>query len=292
MELRPARRVRLLGHPEVNERWLQEQIANDPTLLGLGDLDVRDMERRQPGAGRLDLLLSDPETLDRYEVEIQLGATDESHIVRTIEYWDIEKRRYPQYNHNAVIVAEDITSRFLNVVGLFNGFIPLYAIQLQGIEVDGAFTIVATRVLDPIVLGTEEEDAGETVDRSYWERKTSAGSLKLADEMLRLIREVAPDLQLKYNKDYIGLASAGVARNFVTLLPRKNYMTAEFSIPRSDELAEWLSESELPVRTAKWSLTGSSNGRAHRIDITDREIAEHGGVLLDLVRRAHAAYRA
>ena len=75
MELRPARRVSLLGHPEVNERWLQEQIANDPTLLGLGDLDVRDMERRQPGAGRLDLLLSDPETLDRYEVEIQLGAT-------------------------------------------------------------------------------------------------------------------------------------------------------------------------------------------------------------------------
>ena len=49
MELRPARRVSLLGHPEVNERWLQEQIANDPTLLGLGDLDVRDAERRQPG---------------------------------------------------------------------------------------------------------------------------------------------------------------------------------------------------------------------------------------------------
>ena len=97
MELRPARRVSLLGHPEVNERWLQEQIANDPALLGLGDLDVRDMERRQPGAGRLDLLLSDPETLDRYEVEIQLGATDESHIVRTIEYWEIEKRRYPQF---------------------------------------------------------------------------------------------------------------------------------------------------------------------------------------------------
>ena len=53
MELRPARRVSLLGHPEVSERWLQQQIANDPTLLGLGDLDVRDAERRQPGAGRL-----------------------------------------------------------------------------------------------------------------------------------------------------------------------------------------------------------------------------------------------
>jgi len=45
------------------------------------------------------------ESTRRYEVEIQLGATDESHIIRTIEYWDIERKRYPQYEHTAVIVA-------------------------------------------------------------------------------------------------------------------------------------------------------------------------------------------
>jgi hypothetical protein len=28
------------------------------------------------------------------------------------------------YEHTAVIVAEDVTSRFLNVISLFNGFIP------------------------------------------------------------------------------------------------------------------------------------------------------------------------
>ena len=48
----------------------------------------------------------------------------ESHIIRTIEYWDIERKRYPQYEHCAVLVAEDITSRFLNVISLFNGTIP------------------------------------------------------------------------------------------------------------------------------------------------------------------------
>ena len=47
----------------------------------------------------------------RYEIEIQLGATDPSHIVRTIEYWDMEKKRYPQYDHCAVIIAEEITGR-------------------------------------------------------------------------------------------------------------------------------------------------------------------------------------
>ena len=60
---------------------------------------------------------------------MQLGGTDESHIIRTIEYGDIENKRYPQYDHVAVLVAEDITARFLNVISLFNGFIPLVAIR-------------------------------------------------------------------------------------------------------------------------------------------------------------------
>jgi hypothetical protein len=44
----------------------------------------------------LDLLLQDADGNRRYEVEVQLGKTDESHIIRTIEYWDIERKRYPQ----------------------------------------------------------------------------------------------------------------------------------------------------------------------------------------------------
>ena len=110
------KRISLRNHPEFNERWVQDRIVENPKLLGLGDLIVKDQERRQPHAGRLDLLLQDTENDIRYEVELQLGATDETHIIRTIEYWDIERRRYPQYDHVAVIVAEDITSRFLNVV--------------------------------------------------------------------------------------------------------------------------------------------------------------------------------
>jgi hypothetical protein len=40
-------------------------------------------ERIQPAGGRLDLLFQDAEKR-RYEVELQLGAVDESHIIRTI----------------------------------------------------------------------------------------------------------------------------------------------------------------------------------------------------------------
>src|SRR5947209_6586793 len=145
-------RIWLKEHPELSERWVQERIAEDPSLLGLGELILKDKERIQPRAGRLDLLLQDPESHKRYEVEIQLGRTDEAHIIRTIEYWDIERRRYPQYDHAAVIVAEDITSRFLNVIALFNGFIPLIAIQLNAVKIGNHVSLVCSTVLSEIQL--------------------------------------------------------------------------------------------------------------------------------------------
>jgi hypothetical protein len=65
---------------------VQEKIAKDPSILGIGELILKDKERTQPGAERLDLLFQDPDSDLRYEVEIQLGKMDEGHIFRTIEY--------------------------------------------------------------------------------------------------------------------------------------------------------------------------------------------------------------
>ncbi len=64
-------RLWLKAHPQYTEKWVQKLIADDPSILGLGDLVLRDQERVQPRAGRLDLLLQDPETKRRYEVELQ-----------------------------------------------------------------------------------------------------------------------------------------------------------------------------------------------------------------------------
>ncbi len=50
-------RIWLKDHPEFDESWLQNIIADDPSILGLGDLILRETERIQSKAGRLDLLL-------------------------------------------------------------------------------------------------------------------------------------------------------------------------------------------------------------------------------------------
>src|SRR6202162_1911773 len=146
-------KIWLAEHPELREKWVQQRIADNPSILGIGDLVLKDKERSHPRAGRLDLLLQDSESTHRYEVEIQLGRTDESHIIRTIEYWDIERKRYPQYDHSAVIVAEDITARFLNVISLFNGHIPLMAIQFQAVQFGEFVSLVFTTVLNEMRLG-------------------------------------------------------------------------------------------------------------------------------------------
>ncbi len=267
----------------MNEKWLQERIVADTGLLGLGDLVVKDVERRQPRAGRLDLLLSDPDTATRYEVELQLGPTDETHIVRTIEYWDLERRRYPQYEHVAVIVAEDITSRFLNVISLFNGFIPLVAIQLRALQVGDVLTLSATKVLDQVTLGAadDEDEAEQATDRAYWEQKATKGSVVLADRLLDVVREVEPKMSLKYNKHYIGLVRDGVADNFVQLRPRQQHMIAEFRIPRSDELSSRLEEHGVDM------LEYASRWGRYRIRVTAADLDARHDLLLELVRTAH-----
>jgi hypothetical protein len=53
-----------------------ERVAKDPMIRWV--VSLKDVERMQPRA-RLDLLLYNPETDERYEVELMLGTVDESH---------------------------------------------------------------------------------------------------------------------------------------------------------------------------------------------------------------------
>ncbi len=270
--------VSLKKHPILNEKWLQERLIDNPSLLGLGDLSVISSERIQPSGGRLDLLLRDEDTLTRYEVEIQLGAVDESHIIRTIEYWDIERRRYPQYEHRAVIVAEDVTSRFLNVISLLNGAIPLIAIQLKGVKVNHAFTLIATRVVDLATLGTEEEDEGDPVDRAYWERLVSQPSLSIMDDIIKMAEDVQSGLNTKYNKGYISLASSNGARRFLTLGPRKKpYVLTDWYFELDKDITDQLDNAGIKYDTQL--------GR-YRLWVYQNDVKQHGDMLRGFIDKS------
>lgn len=271
----------------VKEAWIQEQIANDPSILGLGELVLKDKERTHPRAGRLDILLQDPVTKRRYEVEIQLGKTDESHIIRTIEYWDIERKRYPQYEHCAVIIAEDITSRFSNVINLFNGTIPLIAIQMNAYKFGEDIALVFTKILDEIKLGLvdEDEDIRQETDREYWLKRGTGETVKMADEVLELIKEFDSDLELKYNKFYIGLSKDGQPYNFAIFRPMKKVMGLELKLSQSEETQAQIDEAGFDDMgyDARWGN--------FRLRLTKNEIKSKKEILRNLLEDASKNYK-
>jgi len=190
----------------------------------LGDLRLIDRERRQERDGRLDLLLEDDDEEQRYEVELMLGSTDESHVIRCIEYWDIERRRYPAYEHCAVLVAENVTARFLNVLSLIAGSVPLIAIQLTAIEVEGRVSLVPVKVLDARALLREDIDISPTAkpaDRGQW-AQTRPEMLHVVERCLALINENSDKkFDLNYTQQYIGLLDGNRPRLFIVFWPRK-----------------------------------------------------------------------
>jgi hypothetical protein len=276
--------VSIRAHPELDEKWVQARIAEDPSILGLGDVILKDKERPQPRAGRLDLLLQEAESNRRYEVEVQLGQTDERHIIRTIEYWDIERRRFPQYEHIAVIIAEDITSRFLNVISLFNGMIPLVAIQMKALKAGNSIGLVFTTVVDQMTLGLldEDEEVQETTDRSYWELRGSKKTVAIADELLELARIHDKSLELKFNKFYIGLAKGGQTRNFIIFRPKKGFLRFEPRLKSTVETQEFLASAELNV------MDYDSRWGRYRIRLQPGDVEKSKTVLTEVIARAFA----
>lgn len=229
------------------------------------------------------MLLLDEDSNRRYEVEIMLGATDPSHIIRAIEYWDIERRRYPGYEHAAVLVAENITTRFLNVMSLLAGSIPLIAIQLDALQVNDNIVINFVPVLDQTELRTDDTDddgGGGQVDRAYWDKKAGPSLMKICDGVLHLVNETARAKQsFNYLRGYIGLQSNGVVRNFIHLSPKRTKKIVHINF-RNNNCKKWAEQFEEIGAEAR-----SINKNRLRVTVTASEFQKHES----LITRAVAA---
>lgn len=249
-----------------DEYWLQEQILNNPSALELGDLEVISRERLQSSGGRLDILLKDPQEDKMYEVEVMLGDTDETHIVRTIEYWDNEKRKFPQRQHQAVLVAERFSRRYFNVIQLFSHAIPITAIQAYITDVAGQRSLHFLKVLDTY----EEPDDSATVyeehDEQYW-RDYSAWTLETAKTLLEIINPQLPAAELHYVKYYIAISVNG--ENYIWLHKRsgnKSLIGIWFSDKYRAQASEVLDKAEISYSKKKqtlWVTTDSKTLKDH-----------------------------
>jgi hypothetical protein len=273
-------KLKLLGF---NEAWLQQQVSNDPSLLGLGDLHVIQRERIQSSGGRIDFLMADFDNETRYEIEMMLGTVDESHIIRTIEYWDIERQRYPTLQHCAVIVAEEITSRFFNVIRLLNRAVPIMAIQLSAFQFNNDIVLQFIRVLDTNEFNADPEEEGvpaEPVNRSFWEAKAKPKVLAVVDAMKGLSPDSHGEPKLTYNKTHIALGTSGY--NFCWFHPRKiaTHCAVIVKVGAQDRQAivDKLEEAGLEAQGRGQSLI--------RLNVKLADIEGHKTEIADLLRKA------
>ncbi|HEY5346453.1 MAG TPA: hypothetical protein VIK62_08930, partial [Verrucomicrobiae bacterium] len=222
-----------------DEYWLQDQVFTNPSILGLGELDVVSKEKQQSSGGKLDLLLKNPEDDSMYEVEIMLGGTDESHIIRTIEYWDLERKRWPKRQHFAVLVAESITRRFFNVIQLLSLSIPVIAIQANAIEADGKKILHFTKILDIYEEPEEENRVSSEVFGEQWWRTNALWNVTNTEAFQKLVQPVLEKLELGFTKNYVSLVCDGYI-----------YFTFRKRSGGKSHLTFWLSNANVPVASS------------------------------------------
>ncbi len=225
-----------------NEFWLRDLICDNPSVLGLGPLQAVMKEKTQSSGGRLDLLLKNPEDDSMFEVEVQLGATDESHIIRTLEYWDREKRRWPKRSHTAVLVAEVINSRFFNVVQLLSSAVPIIGIQANIIEMNGLQGIHFTKIIDTYEEPEEDEGNQKAYDEKHWTDKFP-WVLDCAKWYCELLTKLYGDVQVKYFESYISMSIGGAARVWVNQRKKdRAFIEVKVGDEVTDEVQEFVTE--------------------------------------------------
>src|SRR5580658_7981197 len=184
-----------------DEYWLQESIAKDPTLLGLGPVTLKAKELRQHvnKGGRLDILAYDAALDTYYEVEVMLGECDADHGFRTLDYWARERLRSPNARHVAVLVAENLAGRYSTVIETLSQYVPLIAVEIRTLVLDSdpplatTFPVIVSRQPDDLVLRPADEpeskdDGVAAHDEASWLSEREEFT-KFARDMHRLCNE-------------------------------------------------------------------------------------------------------
>jgi len=223
-----------------DEYWLQDIICDNPNVLPLpGNLVCVYKEKRQSKGGRLDILLKERDDNIMYEVEVMLGETDPSHIIRAIEYWDNEKRKYPQRQHFCVLIAESFERRYFNVIQLMSLSIPMIAIQANLIEENGDRTLYFNKIIDIYVEPEETEEEAKPVNAATWNQDAQWVN-DAATEMFSLLKDGHKKVELKHTQSYVSIAIDG--KNAYWFCKRVKPNAAMFFVVKDAEKAEVIKE--------------------------------------------------
>jgi len=196
-------RLREIGYDEI---WLQNWLSEDPSRLGLGDINVLAQELSSPRGGSLDILAAEGDTY--YSIEVQLGEVDASHGFRVFDYWARNRARYPDKTHVAVLVAESAAGRYREALSALVEFLPLIVIELRIWRGAGEAVLVPEVAFTNASLdigGTAAASAGGRTEED-WKAECSEEAWRFHKEFVQWASENLGDIRVDYNpKSYIGV---------------------------------------------------------------------------------------
>lgn len=209
----------LKRHSIIKERHIQNIIVGNPAILGLeeglgGDLTLVGKEMEQEERRRVDLLFQDQNLNKIYEVEIQLGPLDESHLLRAVGYWNIERKKSPCYEHTAVIISENIKPRISDLIELLKGIFSVIVLKMTAFEKENGIICLNFEKIYENKLNDTEDNNDYVVkneykpfkepDRDFWENKVSRATLMVVDEIYHFLKEIDSNMKINYTEKYIG----------------------------------------------------------------------------------------
>ncbi len=174
-----------------------------------------------------------------------------------------------------MLVAEEIRSRFFNVIRLLNRAVPLIAIQLSAFQFSDEVVLQFVRVLD-----TYEEESGPTelTDRAYWEKRARPEALATIDAIVALISGAGSEPKITYNRTHVAVGTAGYI--FGWFFPRKiaTHCPVRFKVGSEQRPA-------LMTKLEEAGLEAENRGQASiQMFLKPEQVKEHRALLGEILR--------
>ena len=106
----------------------------------------------------------------------------------------------------------------------------------------------------------------------------------MAGEVLRLLKTLDEELELKYNKFYISMSKDNKPFNFVIFRPKKNSLRVEPKLKKVEEIEIMLDSAGLDV------LEYDTRNQRYRIRFSKDEIQKHERLLKEILGRAYREF--
>jgi hypothetical protein len=232
-------RIQLRQYPELTAGWLKEQVMDSPSLLGLGELEVLELDPKTPTiADRVSLLLRDPYQRNpaeaRYELEIQLGWADEAFIFRAIERWDRERQRCPGCRHCVVLAAEHVSKRYINFLRLFGNAVPVVALELNALLVDDKVLLHFAKLYDQRVYFLDNPPIRRRafLDKGYWIHRTEHETMVMINAVIKVAQEECPRYSARFLRDYVSLEGEAEGDHLLWMWTRGPALLVHFRPPQ------------------------------------------------------------